>query len=785
MAQHQEYSKISDFILTEDIGEGTFAKVKLGIYKPTGEKFAIKIINKEKIKEKMKNSLFKENEIVQKFNHINVIYVYKIIEDKKNYYIIMEYCEKGELFNYIVEHQRLSEKETSIFFYQLINGIEYIHKKNISHRDLKPENLLLTENKTLKIIDFGLSHEFSENGNLLKTKCGSPSYAAPEIICRPFYDGFKTDIWCCGIILYAMLCGFLPFEGEDNNLLFRNILECDPELPDFLSCSCRELIIKILNPDPDERMTIDEIKKHKLYLKGKNLCQINYDIVKNREKNGNMVNLNDLILNNYSNNNIQGLSNLYLNDGYKNIINNGNYCNTICGEVTKNNLRTNQQNMRILCIKNNNSINSFKKKIMSITSKYNKRSTSDKKVKVNNINNINTIDQIISDNTNILNTDFGLPISKFLNLINKKRSKNFNSTIPEQTSNNYINFSSINSRISTEVVPNLDGYEKKSTFLKVFGNSQQKYIEGNKILAESKKIFKTPQRLIIKNIMEGLHTKSNENKIKSNKLCSKFFKKFKKNLKKISLDKKKTEGILTKTINSCIRKNKSKNLNNLNTDINTHQKLNIQDDININTPINIKKKINIEEKNNNVLNDYNITVNNEGREKKLIYYYNNINIKIDNLNINPTFSDFNSIETSGKINTISNINTINSNKCMTLDNDLGNINVITNNKNKNFANKNLQEEPKLAYRSIINLTKIIQKANAKKNKEKKNSNCLSSNHRECVKNNGELYKKNKIKNSELFLNLLFNEKENKFNELNKKFFNMVNKRKNQNNNGKK
>ena len=273
-----KYIELKDYILKEDIGEGNFGKVKLGVSKITGEKFAIKIINKDQIKIKMKNKIFRENEVITKFNHINVIFVFEIIEDPENYYIVMEYCKRGELFDYIVDHERLTEDEAAIFFYQLINGVEYIHSKGIAHRDLKPENLLLTKDKTLKIIDFGLSHEF-DGIDLLKTKCGSPSYASPEILRGKPYDGFKSDVWCCGIILYAMVCGYLPFDGDTNKILFKNILKCQPEVPDYLNDYTQDLIIRILTSDPDMRITIDEIKKHRFYLRGKKLCHIDYKMI--------------------------------------------------------------------------------------------------------------------------------------------------------------------------------------------------------------------------------------------------------------------------------------------------------------------------------------------------------------------------------------------------------------------------------------------------------------------------------------------------------------------------
>ena len=334
--------EVEDYILKEDIGEGNFGKVKLGISKITGEKYAVKIINKDQIKIKMKNKIFRENEVITKFNHINVIFVFEIIEDQENYYIIMEYCKKGELFDYIVDRERLSEDEAAIFFYQLINGVEYIHSKGIAHRDLKPENLLLTKDKTLKIIDFGLSHEF-DGINLLKTKCGSPSYASPEILRGKPYDGFKSDIWCCGIILYAMVCGYLPFDGDTNKILFKNILKCEPEIPDYLNDYTQDLIIRILTSDPNMRITIDEIKRHRFYLRGKKLCRIDYKLI---EKNvlKKRKNKSSFKLNEDDNTYFIAENNLDFNDIKKQIISREEkLINEIINE-TKNNKKEKEEN---------------------------------------------------------------------------------------------------------------------------------------------------------------------------------------------------------------------------------------------------------------------------------------------------------------------------------------------------------------------------------------------------------------------------------------------------------
>ena len=290
---------IGEYEIKKTIGKGTFSRVKLGIHIITHKKVAIKVLDKSKIIEKEDlDRIIREMEILSKIDHPNVIKVYEISENEKNYYIIMEYCEGGELFNYIVKKQRLKEKEASIFYYQLINGLEYIHSKGIAHRDLKPENLLLAENKQIKIIDFGLSNFYDGKTNLT-TPCGSPCYASPEMISGENYDGFGIDIWATGIILFAMLCGYLPFEddkeddGNDNNYkenydsneessnseesdnesLFNKILEAKLDYPEYLSEVAVDLLKKILVVDPKERITIEGIKKHKFYLMGKE----NYD----------------------------------------------------------------------------------------------------------------------------------------------------------------------------------------------------------------------------------------------------------------------------------------------------------------------------------------------------------------------------------------------------------------------------------------------------------------------------------------------------------------------------
>ena len=283
----KEEMKIGNYLIKKTLGKGTFARVKLAIHLPNKEKVAIKIIEKNRLKEEDDiTRLKREFEMLTKFNHPNVISVSEIFENREAYFTVMEYCDGGELFNYIVVNRILSEEKAAFFYYQLINGLEYIHSLGIVHRDLKPENLLLTSDYILKISDFGLSNYFNKNGdNLLETPCGSPCYASPEMLSGESYDGCKIDIWATGIVLFAMLCGYLPFDHKDNDILFRKILRCKITYPKNLSSEAKDLIKKILVPNPNKRITIPEIKKHPFYLKGKEIFDNNFTVYQETENN--------------------------------------------------------------------------------------------------------------------------------------------------------------------------------------------------------------------------------------------------------------------------------------------------------------------------------------------------------------------------------------------------------------------------------------------------------------------------------------------------------------------
>nr|UXY87106.1 kin/snf1 [Cryptomonas sp.] len=254
--------KIGPYYLGKTLGVGSFGKVKLAKHELCGQKVAVKILNRKKIKIlKMDEKVKREINILKLFTHPHIIRLYEVINTPSDIFVVTEYITGGELFDYIVEHGRLSEDEARRFFQQMISGVEYCHKHMVVHRDLKPENLLLDAHLNIKIADFGLSN-LMKDGFFLKTSCGSPNYAAPEVISGKPYLGPEVDIWSCGVIVYALLCGSLPFDDENIPNLFKKIKSGIYLLPCYLSDSSRDLISKMLVTNPLSRITMEGIRKH-------------------------------------------------------------------------------------------------------------------------------------------------------------------------------------------------------------------------------------------------------------------------------------------------------------------------------------------------------------------------------------------------------------------------------------------------------------------------------------------------------------------------------------------
>jgi len=257
--------RIGVYEIGKNLGVGSFGKVKLGIHIPTGAKVAIKILNRAKIRSlDMEQKVRREIKILRLFDHPHIIRLYEVIDTPTDIFVIMEYVSGGELFDYIVMKGRLAENEARRFFQQILTGIEYCHHHMVVHRDLKPENLLLSAENNVKIADFGLSNLMAD-GCFLKTSCGSPNYAAPEVIRGDLYAGAEVDVWSCGVILYALLCGSLPFDDEDIPNLFKKIKNGVYTLPGHLSKLSRDLIPRMLVVDPMKRMTIPEIRQHPFF----------------------------------------------------------------------------------------------------------------------------------------------------------------------------------------------------------------------------------------------------------------------------------------------------------------------------------------------------------------------------------------------------------------------------------------------------------------------------------------------------------------------------------------
>jgi len=257
-----EEPHIGKYRLLKTIGKGNFAKVKLAKHIPTGKEVAIKIIDKTQLNPGSLQKLFREVRIMKTLDHPNIVKLYQVIETEKTLYLVMEYASGGEVFDYLVLHGRMKEKEARAKFRQIVSAVQYCHQKKIIHRDLKAENLLLDSEMNIKIADFGFSNEFVP-GNKLDTFCGSPPYAAPELFQGKKYDGPEVDVWSLGVILYTLVSGSLPFDGSTLRELRERVLRGKYRIPFYMSTDCENLLKKFLVLNPSRRASLEVIMKDK------------------------------------------------------------------------------------------------------------------------------------------------------------------------------------------------------------------------------------------------------------------------------------------------------------------------------------------------------------------------------------------------------------------------------------------------------------------------------------------------------------------------------------------
>uniref|UniRef100_A0A8C9RYD3 non-specific serine/threonine protein kinase n=1 Tax=Scleropages formosus TaxID=113540 RepID=A0A8C9RYD3_SCLFO len=240
-----EQPHIGNYRLLKTIGKGNFAKVKLARHILTGREVRV---------------LFREVRIMKILNHPNIVKLFEVIETEKTLYLVMEYASGGEVFDYLVAHGRMKEKEARAKFRQIVSAVQYCHQKHIVHRDLKAENLLLDADMNIKIADFGFSNEFTL-GNKLDTFCGSPPYAAPELFQGKKYDGPEVDVWSLGVILYTLVSGSLPFDGQNLKELRERVLRGKYRIPFYMSTDCENLLKRFLVLNPTKRGTLEQIMK--------------------------------------------------------------------------------------------------------------------------------------------------------------------------------------------------------------------------------------------------------------------------------------------------------------------------------------------------------------------------------------------------------------------------------------------------------------------------------------------------------------------------------------------
>ncbi|KAI3466746.1 hypothetical protein Pfo_023409 [Paulownia fortunei] len=252
------------------LGQGTFAKVHHARNLKTGQGVAIKVIDKEKImRVGLIDQIKREISVMRLVKHPNVVQLHEVMASKSKIYFAMEYVRGGELFNKVAKG-RLKEDAARKYFQQLIAAVDFCHSRGVFHRDLKPENLLLDEFGNLKVSDFGLSAllDSKRQDGLLHTTCGTPAYVAPEVINKRGYDGEKADIWSCGVILFVLLAGYLPFHDSNLMEMYRKISRGEFRCPQWFPPEVKKLLSRILDPKPSSRITVSRIMENSWFRKG-------------------------------------------------------------------------------------------------------------------------------------------------------------------------------------------------------------------------------------------------------------------------------------------------------------------------------------------------------------------------------------------------------------------------------------------------------------------------------------------------------------------------------------
>ncbi|EOA20714.1 hypothetical protein CARUB_v10001030mg [Capsella rubella] len=252
------------------LGQGTFAKVYHARNLKSGDSVAIKVIDKERIlKVGMTEQIKREISVMRLLTHPNIVELHEVMATKSKIYFVMEHVKGGELFNK-VSTGKLSEDVARNYFQQLVRAVDYCHSRGVCHRDLKPENLLLDEEGNLKVSDFGLSAlaDSRRQDGLLHTTCGTPAYVAPEVISRNGYDGFKADVWSCGVILFVLLAGYLPFRDSNLMELYKKIGKAEVKFPNWFAPGAKRLLKRILDPNPNTRISTEKIMKSSWFRKG-------------------------------------------------------------------------------------------------------------------------------------------------------------------------------------------------------------------------------------------------------------------------------------------------------------------------------------------------------------------------------------------------------------------------------------------------------------------------------------------------------------------------------------